>query len=149
MTLTGHRLCIAALLDQLVGSGQQRFWYGEAERLCGLEVDDHLELGRLLNRKIARLLALENPASIFAHHVKVLVSVRSVAHKAAGQRELASKVHGGNRKLLRRRHDFIGTGEGQRTLRDQERIESNLGQACQCRIKLAVGAGNRYTPFTS
>jgi len=112
-------------------------------RLGCLEVDYELETDRLLNRQIARLLALENPASIFAHHLKVLVSARSVAHKAAGQRELASKVHGGNRKLLRHRDDFIGTGEGQRTAVDHERIGSNLGQACQCRIKLAVGAGNQ------
>src|SRR5215468_10064824 len=78
---------------------------GETERLGCLEVDYELETGRLLNRQIARLLALENSASIFAHHLKGLVSVRSVAHKAAGQGEFASKVHGGNRKLLRRRDD--------------------------------------------
>src|SRR5215468_11309497 len=88
---------------------------GETERLGCLEVDYELETGRSLNRQIASLLALENPASIFAHHLKGLVSVRSVAHKAAGQSELASKVYGGNRKLLRRRDDFIGTGEEQRT----------------------------------
>ena len=41
-----------ALLDHFVGCGQQRFRDGEAERLGGLEVDDKLELGRLLDRQI-------------------------------------------------------------------------------------------------
>jgi len=35
------------LLDHLVGSGQQRFRDGEAERPSGLEVDDEIELGDL------------------------------------------------------------------------------------------------------
>jgi hypothetical protein len=36
--------------DYLVGTGEQRLRHGEAERLGGIEVDDQLELGRLLNR---------------------------------------------------------------------------------------------------
>ena len=38
----------------------------EAERLGGLEVDDQLELGRLHDRQVGRLLALENAAGIDA-----------------------------------------------------------------------------------
>src|SRR5262249_47726423 len=43
------------LLDDLVGPQQQRRRDREAERLGGLEVDDELELGRLLHRKIGGL----------------------------------------------------------------------------------------------
>jgi len=46
------------LFDYLVGAGEQRGWDGEAERLCSLEIDDHLDLGRKFNRQIARLRAL-------------------------------------------------------------------------------------------
>ena len=45
---------IAPLFDYLVGTYEQRRWYGEAERLGGLEINDELEPRRLLNRKIGR-----------------------------------------------------------------------------------------------
>ena len=37
------------LFDHLVRAHQNRSGCGKAERLCGLEVDGHLELGRKLN----------------------------------------------------------------------------------------------------
>jgi hypothetical protein len=37
-------------LDHLVGGSQQRFGDGEAERLCGLEVDDQFEFCWLEDR---------------------------------------------------------------------------------------------------
>ena len=40
--------------------------HGEAERLGGLEVDDQLELGRLLDRQIGRLGALEDLSGVNA-----------------------------------------------------------------------------------
>ena len=52
-------LCILVfnqqLFDDLVGAQHYRWGYGKAERLGGLEVQDHLELGRKLHREIARL----------------------------------------------------------------------------------------------
>jgi hypothetical protein len=48
------------LLDDLVGAGEDRWRDGQAERSGGLEIDDQLESGRLLDRQIGRLLALED-----------------------------------------------------------------------------------------
>src|SRR5215831_16925315 len=53
-----------ASFDQLVGEREQLPRNGKAERLGGLEVQDHLELGRKLNGKIARLLAAQDAIHI-------------------------------------------------------------------------------------
>jgi hypothetical protein len=55
------------LLDHFVGGGQQRFRDGEAERLGGLEVHDHLKFGRLDDRQVGGFLTLEDAAGIDAH----------------------------------------------------------------------------------
>jgi hypothetical protein len=47
--------------DHLVGSGQQGFRDGDAERLGGLHVDHQFELCRLLNGQVGRLGAFEDP----------------------------------------------------------------------------------------
>jgi hypothetical protein len=47
-----------------MGVRQDRWGYGKAKRLGGPEVNDHLELGRELHRKIARLLAAQDAIHI-------------------------------------------------------------------------------------
>ena len=56
----------ASLFNHLVGTHEQRHRHVEAERFGGLEVDDQLELRRLLDWQIGGLLALENPAGVVA-----------------------------------------------------------------------------------
>ena len=55
---------MALLFDHLVGARRQAGWHLQAEGLRGLEIDDQLELGRLLNRQITRLLAFENARGV-------------------------------------------------------------------------------------
>jgi hypothetical protein len=43
------------LLDQLVGAQQERFRDRQTDRFCRGQIDDKIELGRLLDRQIARL----------------------------------------------------------------------------------------------
>src|SRR5262245_66437113 len=53
-------------LDHLVGGGEERWWDGEAEHPSRRNVDDELEPGRLHDRQIRRLRALENAACVDA-----------------------------------------------------------------------------------
>src|SRR5262249_41018651 len=46
------------LLNNLVGAGEDGRWYREAELFSGVEIDNGLEFGRLLDRQIGRLGAL-------------------------------------------------------------------------------------------
>jgi hypothetical protein len=50
-------LRLAHLLNHLIGAQQERLGDGWAEHLGRLEIDDQIELGRLLERKIAGLCA--------------------------------------------------------------------------------------------
>src|SRR5260370_16629100 len=56
----------AQSFDHFVGAAKQRQRHGDAERLCGFEVDAQLDFGRLLDRQVRRLFALENTAHIAA-----------------------------------------------------------------------------------
>ena len=50
--------------DDLVGGGKQRRRHVEAEAFGRSEIDDPLELGRRLDRQVARLLALEDAIDV-------------------------------------------------------------------------------------
>jgi hypothetical protein len=50
--------------DHLVGALLQKQWHVQPKRLGGLEVDDQFELGRDLDWKVGRLLALEDAIDI-------------------------------------------------------------------------------------
>src|SRR5262249_59591512 len=73
--------------DRLVGAADERQRNREAERLCGLEIDDQLHFGGLLDRQIGGLLALENAAGVDGSQTIHVGGARSVAHQAAVERE--------------------------------------------------------------
>ena len=77
----GHSL---ALLDDLVSAGEDRWRHGQAECLCGVKIDDQFEIGRLLDRQIGRLVALQDPSGVGAHDAIGAREDRSIADQAAG-----------------------------------------------------------------
>jgi hypothetical protein len=50
--------------SRLVGAREERLWHGEAERLGGLEIDDQLDPGALVDRQIGGFLTLEDPSGV-------------------------------------------------------------------------------------
>jgi hypothetical protein len=51
---------LAGSFYHLVGAGEQRGRHGEAEHLGGRQINDEIELGRLLDRKIGWLRPTQN-----------------------------------------------------------------------------------------
>jgi hypothetical protein len=71
----------AILFDHLVGSRKECWRYGEAERLRGLQIDNHQVFRRQLHGELRRLCATENVIDIARTAVKYLFEVGSVGTK--------------------------------------------------------------------
>jgi hypothetical protein len=84
------------LFDHQVGAPKQRKRYGKAERLGGFQIDDQLDLGGLLNWKIAWLFTLENTGGVSSEQTVRLCEIGAIAHETAGDRKLAPRIYGWN-----------------------------------------------------
>src|SRR6516162_4510456 len=71
------------LLDHLVGAGEKRRRYDDAERLGGWKIDHELEFGRKLYWQIAGLGAFQDLDHVVGCTAKVLQYIDSVADQAA------------------------------------------------------------------
>src|SRR6266511_6312525 len=79
----GSDICSAAncgLFDHLVGNGEHARGNVEAKRFCGLEIDDKLEFGRLFDRQIAGIGALENSVDVACGAAKQIAVAWSITH---------------------------------------------------------------------
>jgi len=82
----------STLFDQLVGAPGQVERNGDAECLGCLEIDDHLDCRRPLDRQVAGFFALENAAGVNAGSIVGFRKIASVAREAAGPRERAKLI---------------------------------------------------------
>src|SRR5258705_12787454 len=84
---------VIASLDDLVGELLERFSYSQPKRPGGLQVNDELELGRLHDRKVAWLRAVEDTADVKPHLAKHLDAVGRVGGQTASPDELGPFVN--------------------------------------------------------
>src|SRR5262245_28971136 len=99
----------APLFDRLIGNGEQPRREGEAEYLGGVEVDHELELGRLHDRQVGGLLALQNPSGIHTGLAICAGDARSVAHQAAGFGTIAPGIDRNHPMVGRQRNELYAT----------------------------------------
>src|SRR5712691_2132837 len=77
----------------------------DAERLGGLEVDHQLEFGRLLDRQIAGLGALQDLVHVRGSSAIQVGQHRPIAHESARRRKLPVVIHRGQAVVRRKLHD--------------------------------------------
>src|SRR5215813_6621062 len=115
----GRRSChrgmhAASLLDHLIGPCQQRLRDRQAQRLGRLQVDDQLELGRLLDWYISRFGTLQNLVDEDSGTSPVVKKIRGIGHEASSLDKEAIFIHGGEPVLdgeLRSLIRIMGTEE--------------------------------------
>src|SRR5258705_4987836 len=83
----------ASLFDDLIGACENTWWDFEAERLCGFEVDDEEELGRLLVRDFARLSSAQDLIDLPGRAAIDFGELDAVGHQPTGRDELRIRVH--------------------------------------------------------
>src|SRR5207245_5241188 len=120
-----------ALFEHVVGPQQECLLDREAERLGGLQVDDQLELRRLLDREVGRLGPLENLVSVDGGTPEAFGDVWRVGHEAAGLRELPGPKDGRQLVLLRKVRDESSVSRRQRIEEHREGIWSLLLKHCE------------------
>ena len=81
------------ILDQLIGASEQLARQGQTERFGGFQVDQELELGRLINRNVARFASFENLVHVIGHAPEQLRKIDGIAHERAGFDVIAVRTH--------------------------------------------------------
>src|SRR5262245_30961303 len=121
MSALGQKRTWATLLDHVIGCHLQRQWYFEAERFCGLEVDDQFELGWLPHRQFGWLFALENSASVNPDLSIRDKRIDSVTHLPASFRKFAEMVHRRHRMACGQGDNFVASCVKKRPGNDDDR----------------------------
>ena len=80
-------------LDHRVGAGEESWRHFKAQRPRGRQIDDEVELDRLLDRDVAWLRPAQNLVDIIGGAPEQVREVRSIGHQTSRFDELPKTVH--------------------------------------------------------
>src|SRR6516164_7894511 len=135
--------CLAHSLDHLIGAGEDRWRDRQTQRVRRFQVDDQLEFGRLLDRQVGGLLALENAAGVFAGYSGHRGESRTVADQTAGSGKLADKVDRGDTMSRRHRWQLSTPAVEERVVTDEQRIHTPSLDRRESSLDIRFGAGGK------
>src|SRR4051794_27956142 len=113
------------------------------ERLCGLQIDDQFEFGRLHNRQIGGPFALEDAANIYAGLTITIRKIGSVTDKTANFGIFVLIIDCGQLIPGGKRHALLASATEERVLRDEERDRALLSEGRDGRVDFGFRAGVR------
>ena len=100
-----------ASFDDRIGGRLQRQWHGEAKLPCGLQVDDQVELDRLLDRQVGRPCAFENAIDIGGRSAEQVRRIDPIRDQAAALGKDTQRVTGGKPPPGRQSDDPVAMGQ--------------------------------------
>lgn len=115
------RTCRTGSLDDLVDTDQDRIGDDETQRFRGSQVQDKIELRRLLDRHLGRLGAVEDANGIDTNLAKTADSAGPLAHEAASLDKLLQRKQYGHRIAGRHAYKQIVSAVEKRIDSDSQR----------------------------
>src|SRR6516164_1122468 len=100
-----HQLCLAHSFNHLVGARQEPLGDVQPERLGGGQIDDEIELGRLLDGDVPRLRPAKNLVDKVAGTPPKVLEVWSIGHQTPRFNVLSKAVHCRQSRAYRRDSD--------------------------------------------
>ena len=108
----------------------------EPERLGGLEVDDERELGRLLDRQVGGLGALEDLVDIDGGALVHVLVARPIGHQAARLDHFAVRIHARQPLLGGEIHHALAVMQEHPVRQDEERVRLLLDDRVECGVEV-------------
>src|SRR5882724_8739554 len=131
--------------DDLVDAGEDRGRDRQPEGFGGVEIDDQLKPGRLLDRQIGGLGALEDLSGVDADLTNRVGEARAIADQTAGREESTPVSDRRNGMACSQRHKLVASLAEKRIRTKDERASLNLHEGRESGVYLAFGASPQDT----